>query len=88
MIIKVTQYHINKGIWQDSENCPIALACKSECQIMENLAFIKKNKGWAIYKLSKLAKKFIEDFDNGKLVKPQKFNLRFWKIWKHNEKYK
>ena len=85
MKIKVCQTHINKGLYDDLRNCPIALAikahptikrlkCKSsvmvECGSVD-IRWIDDN-----YELPIKARQFIHRFDAGKKVKPFSFQIK------------
>lgn len=77
--VKVTQEHIDKGQRGEGDACPIALALlkgreyKQFLQVfvdVDNISFDDE-----LYRTSRKATKFIEDFDNGKEVKPATFRF-------------
>lgn len=82
MLIKVTQEDIDGGITDDMRLCPIALAVRritkeDLVEVDENTIYIETIIGRSpkLYKTSKTAKKFIQDFDAGEKVKPFSFKL-------------
>ena len=73
-MINVTQEHINSGIKSDCMLCPIALAVRTLFPIVEVDDCCIEIGDVQYYSPDSVAK-FIDDFDNGKLVKPFSFEL-------------
>jgi len=84
MIINVTQEDIDKGVTGDCALCPLAKAIH---RYFPNIPYgLKVNDGvrvhfdrisidFKLYKVTKNCQRFIDNFDNGNLVHPFKFNL-------------
>lgn len=80
----VTQTHINKGIPNDSKQCPVTLALweyfgdrYKEIETLAEKVYLYKNNGrqLAVFKPNYDLKTFITDFDAGKKVRPRTFRL-------------
>ncbi len=79
MKIKVIQKDINSGVPEDSSSCAIARALKRQGARyvrVDSIEIIAFGASWAT---SKRLEKFIEDFDDGKKVKPTIFAVRLRK---------
>lgn len=85
MKVSVTKKHIYNGQRNNCESCPIALAiidvtgCDSIYVYEETVyySYVEddgRRRGFT-YNLSKSAKRFVSDFDDGKDVKPVVFKL-------------
>ena len=76
--IQVKQKHIKAGRINDGGNCPIALACRDAAIVCPNVSTM-----WISYRgsdyyrrstpLPQKAIEFVDNFDNGKPVKPFSF---------------
>jgi len=85
MKIHVTEKHIKKGVISDPWNCPIAIAIQkatgieptvtSEWYILDSVKFPVPKKVSKL-PMPKKVSKFIDDFDQGKPVKPFNFVLK------------
>lgn len=80
MKITVTQNHIDRAQPELTSQCPIALAVNDTLQVKCSVQTWYKTGLCAIfnsvgYPLSRSAKKFVKDFDNGEKVKPFTFKL-------------
>lgn len=75
MTINVTQTHIDTGKKFICNNCPIALALQDVglTGIAVSDSFIYHSEGW--FRTPREVKKFIIDFDSGRVVKPFTFTL-------------
>ena len=67
MKIQVTQKDIDRGVPRDALRCPIALALQRELGV-DNIAVGRTftHDAWDV---------FVQDFDAGRPVRPQKFDL-------------
>ncbi len=79
MLINVTQKNIEEGEKQSFTSCPIALAIKEQLgdrkdvHVDEDICAINGKE----YYLTIAARKFVNSFDEGKVVKPFSFNVRY-----------
>ncbi len=78
--IFVTKKHIKKGKRRKMLSCPIALALKQkfkdqEPEVSSEEVALWSNGDQQFYTLPQKAQKFVEDFDEGKKVKPFIFCL-------------
>lgn len=81
-IISVTKSHIKRGIRGDAKACPVALALHSHInkkyivELSSTYAyFTAEGKDLGRWRMSKVVRKFVNDFDNSKKVCPLKFEL-------------
>lgn len=80
--LKITPSDIQHGRRRESLCCPIALAAKTKtgCFYVSVggcvTVSVTKNGPYARYALSPAAKKFLVDFDNGRVVEPKTFILK------------
>lgn len=75
IIIKVTKKHIKLGICDSNDQCPIALALLDRGYTSVSVGPREIEVNTRIWKPSPNAAQFIQDFDQGKTVKPQTFVL-------------
>jgi hypothetical protein len=78
--IKSTKKHINRGIPASNSSCPIALAFKdvgfNHAYVdADNIELSTARGSHLSIKTPALVKKFIERFDDGKVVKPTVFTF-------------
>lgn len=82
MKISVLQEDIDKGDKHSYKTCPLALAISRKVpqyDVLVALMYVtlgKNKKDALIFKLSRPARKFIDDFDRGLSVSPQSFILK------------
>jgi hypothetical protein len=79
--IKVTQEHINKGRRRACRQCPVALAIVEQTEfpnpwVGDTHVDLVTSPESPSYKLPAEVQRFIDNFDNGKPVKPFAFNLK------------
>lgn len=83
MIIKVTQKHIDNGVKNNCEACPVALAMKDkgmrDIRVMPNMfeciEFTSKAGLIHLRDMPNKVMEFVAKFDTGKKVKPFEFRL-------------
>lgn len=78
MKIKVTQKHIDCGVWGEGDKCPIAKAIRSIPSIKKKSIYVNSTCCWIgtkLYRLPEVATKFVAAFDGEKKVKPFEFEL-------------
>jgi len=84
IIVDVTQEDIYNGEKESAEKCPIALALNRQipnamvmvCECNDSFIDIYLGDWHKTWKSSKAVLKFVDNFDEGKLVKPHRFYLR------------
>lgn len=78
--ITVTKENIKQGVVRDCYRCPIQRAIRDigYCQTTVGREFVEifSENSLHRYDLSRSARKFINNFDNRKFVKPQNFILK------------
>lgn len=76
--VKVTEKEIKKGFPGMTDTCPIALGIKKTLGKKVGLVYVGFDTIQVddnFYKVTKKAEKFIDNFDNGKKVRPTNFTF-------------
>ena len=74
LVVSVEAFHIERG-FISGKHCPLALALKSQ-GVLDACVGSRVLAANRVWELSKPAKKFVDDFDDGKSVEPATFHLK------------